>query len=121
MGLGNENRLQVPNSEEVERTKLSIKQKAAELTKKTRSSFRRKNGNVNNVSGRDSSSGGRAGFRKHKLPREHKRRNRGGSRHKNQDNVDEDFNGDDDNDDEDGTRIVCCRIMKSSPVMRARV
>ena len=44
MGLGNENRLQVPISEEVERTKLTIKQKAAELTKKTRSSFRRKNG-----------------------------------------------------------------------------
>ena len=44
MGRGSETLLKVPISEEVERTKLSIKQKAAELTKKTRGSFRRKNG-----------------------------------------------------------------------------
>ena len=43
--------LQVPSLvDEEERTKLSIKQKAAELSKKTRSSFRRKNtsGSVRN-------------------------------------------------------------------------
>ena len=64
LGISNEPRLQVPISptDEVERTKLSIKQKAAELTKKTRSSFRRKNGQ-NGV-------GGAHGGSRKRLPRE---------------------------------------------------
>ena len=101
MGLGNENRLQVPISEEVERTKLTIKQKAAELTKKTRSSFRRKNGGTH---------------RKHKLPRERKQRRfrstiASRSRNKINEDITEEFNGggddgdEDENDDDEGSLL----------------
>ena len=92
MGIGNENRLQVPAiSEEVDRTKRTIKQKAAELTKKTRSSFRRgKNGG-----------GGQTGFRKLKLPRERKQRRYRPRRNKISEDITEEFNGEEDNDEND--------------------
>lgn len=63
--------------EEVERTKLSIKQKAAELSKKTRSSFRRKGstGSVSNGGGRKKN-GGAGGGRKHLLPSDRYRRSK---------------------------------------------
>ena len=103
MGRGNETLLKVPISEEVERTKLSIKQKAAELTKKTRGSFRRKNGEDD-----------RAG-RKLKLPRERRATQRQRSATKNrrkfQDNVIDEMSNDDDDDDDDGN-MVSCRIIE---------
>ena len=104
MGRGNETLLKVPISEEVERTKLSIKQKAAELTKKTRGSFRRKNGG----GGADDRAG-----RNLKLPRERRATQRQRSATKNrrkfQDAIDEMSNGDhdDDDDDDDGNRVSC--------------
>ena len=105
MGIDNETRLKAPISEEVERTKLSIKQKAAELTKKTRGSFRRKNGEDD-----------RAG-RKLKLPRERRATQRQRSATKNrrkfQDGIDEMSNDDhDDDDDDDGGNRVSCRIIE---------
>lgn len=53
--------------DEVDRTKLSIKQKAAELSKKTRSSFRGKKAFSTGFEGRSNSS------RKWRLPRERKK------------------------------------------------
>ena len=110
MGRGNETLLKVPISEEVERTKLSIKQKAAELTKKTRGSFRRKNG----VGGGGADD--RAG-RNLKLPRERRATQRQRSATKNrrkfQDAIDEMSNGDhDDDDDDDDGNMVSCRIIE---------
>ena len=110
MGRGNETLLKVPISEEVERTKLSIKQKAAELTKKTRGSFRRKNG----VGGGGADD--RAG-RTLKLPRERRATQRQRSATKNrrkfQDAIDEMSNGDhDDDDDDDDGNMVSCRIIE---------
>ena len=106
MGGGNETRLKVPISEEVERTKLSIKQKAAELTKKTRGSFRRKN----DVGG---GADDRAG-RKLKLPRERQATQRQRSATKNRrkmtgviDVIDVNDDHDNDDDDEDGNRVSC--------------
>ena len=109
MGRGNETLLKVPISEEVERTKLSIKQKAAELTKKTRGSFRRKNG----VGG---GADDRAG-RNLKLPRERRATQRQRSATKNrrkfQDVIDEMPNDDhDDDDDDDDGNMVSCRIIE---------
>ena len=108
MGRGNETLLKVPISEEVERTKLSIKQKAAELTKKTRGSFRRKNG----VGGGGADD--RAG-RTLKLPRERRATQRQRSATKNrrkfQDNVIDEMSNDDDDDDDDGN-MVSCRIIE---------
>ena len=111
--MGRGSPLKVPISEEVERTKLSIKQKAAELTKKTRGSFRRKNG----VSGGGGSgiADDRAG-RKLKLPRERQATQRQRSATKNrrkfQDVNDEMPNDDhdDDDDDDDGNMVSCCII-----------
>jgi hypothetical protein len=111
--MGRDSPLKVPISEEVERTKLSIKQKAAELTKKTRGSFRRKNG----VSGGGGSgiADDRAG-RKLKLPRERQATQRQRSATKNrrkfQDVNDEMPNDDhdDDDDDDDGNMVSCCII-----------
>ena len=108
MGRGNETLLKVPISEEVERTKLSIKQKAAELTKKTRGSFRRKNGG----GGADDRAG-----RNLKLPRERRATQRQRSATKNrrkfQDAIDEMSNGDhDDDDDDDDGNMVSCRIIE---------
>ena len=106
MGIDNETRLKAPISEEVERTKLSIKQKAAELTKKTRGSFRRKNG-----VGADES---RESGRKLKLPRERQATQRQRSATKNrrrfQDVIDEGSN--DDDDDDDVGNMVSCRIIE---------
>ena len=112
MGRGNETLLKVPISEEVERTKLSIKQKAAELTKKTRGSFRRKNG----VGGGGGGADDRAG-RNLKLPRERRATQRQRSATKNrrkfQDAIDEMSNGDhDDDDDDDDGNMVSCRIIE---------
>ena len=109
MGRGNETLLKVPISEEVERTKLSIKQKAAELTKKTRGSFRRKNGGGGGGGADD-----RAG-RNLKLPRERRATQRQRSATKNrrkfQDNVIDEMSNDDDDDDDDGN-MVSCRIIE---------
>ena len=112
MGRGNETLLKVPISEEVERTKLSIKQKAAELTKKTRGSFRRKNG----VSGGGGGADDRAG-RNLKLPRERRATQRQRSATKNRrkfqdaiDIIDTNDDHDDDDDDDDGN-MVSCRIL----------
>ena len=114
MGRGNETLLKVPISEEVERTKLSIKQKAAELTKKTRGSFRRKNG-VSGGGGSDIADD-RAG-RKLKLPRERQATQRQRSATKNRrkfqdaiDIIDTNDDHDDDDDDDDGN-MVSCRIL----------
>ena len=112
MGRGNETLLKVPISEEVERTKLSIKQKAAELTKKTRGSFRRKNG----VGGGGGGADDRAG-RNLKLPRERRATQRQRSATKNrrkfQDAIDEMSNGDhDDDEDDDDGNMVSCRIIE---------
>ena len=109
LGRGNETLLKVPISEEVERTKLSIKQKAAELTKKTRGSFRRKNGGGG---GADDRAG-----RNLKLPRERRATQRQRSATKNrrkfQDAIDEMSNGDhDDDDDDDDGNMVSCRIIE---------
>ena len=105
MGRGNETLLKVPISEEVERTKLSIKQKAAELTKKTRGSFRRKNGVGGGVGG---GADDRAG-RNLKLPRERRATQRQRSATKNRrkfqdaiDIIDTNDDHDDDDDDDDG-------------------
>ena len=112
--MGRDSPLKVPISEEVERTKLSIKQKAAELTKKTRGSFRRKNG----VSGGGGSgiADDRAG-RKLKLPRERQATQRQRSATKNRrkfqdaiDIIDTNDDHDDDDDDDDGN-MVSCRIL----------
>ena len=111
MGRGNETLLKVPISEEVERTKLSIKQKAAELTKKTRGSFRRKNGGGGGGGG---GADDRAG-RNLKLPRERRATQRQRSATKNrrkfQDNVIDEMSNDDDDDDDDGN-MVSCRIIE---------
>ena len=84
----------------------AIKQKAAELTKKTRGSFRRKNG----VGG---AADDRAG-RKLKLPRERQATQRQRSATKNrrrfQDVIDEGSN--DDDDDNDVGNMVSCRIIE---------
>ena len=114
MGRGNETLLKVPISEEVERTKLSIKQKAAELTKKTRGSFRRKNG----VSGGGGCGADDRAGRNLKLPRERRATQRQRSATKNRrkfqdaiDIIDTNDDHDDDDDDDDGN-MVSCRIIE---------
>ena len=114
MGRGNETLLKVPISEEVERTKLSIKQKAAELTKKTRGSFRRKNG----VSGGGGGGADDRAGRNLKLPRERRATQRQRSATKNRrkfqdaiDIIDTNDDHDDDDVDDDGN-MVSCRIIE---------